>query len=145
MTSCLVVGGTFTCPPTPPMGIILSPSSELFPQRLADKAHSAQFVDMREFLTDNVALLQQLEVVPGTSAASCLPGVARSRLHDITSLPSWLYCFLAYTAIIMQDPATRDHLTYNYARLMICEAQRHGGNVWLDYDRVFTVQTAGCH
>ena len=75
------VGGTFTCPPTPPMGIILSPSSELFPQRLADKAHSAQFVDMREFLTDIVALLQQLEVVPGTSAASCLPGVARSRLR----------------------------------------------------------------
>ena len=136
----LVVGGTFTCPPTPPMGIILSPSSEPFPQRLVDRARSGQFVDMREFLTDNVALLQQLEVFPGTSATSCLPGVARPRLRDITSLPSWLYFFLAYAAIITQDPATRDHLTY--ARLMIREAQRHGGNGWLDYDRVFRQQVA---
>ena len=72
--------------------------------------------DMHEFLTDNVALLQQLQVFTDTSAASCLPGVARPRLQDVTSLSSWLYCFLAYAAITMQNPATRDHLTY--ARLV---------------------------
>lgn len=38
------------------------------------------------------------------------------------------------------DPGARDMLAY--ARLIIREAQRHGGQSWLDYDKVFCQQAA---
>ena len=69
-----------------------------------------------------------------------LPGSVKPRLREVTSLPSWLYCFLAYVAIQTTDPHIRDMLAY--ARLMIREAQRHGGLGWLDYDRIFRQQVA---
>ena len=46
--------------PTSQSGLILSPTLEPFPQRLVDRVHPGQFVDMREFLIDNVSLMQQL-------------------------------------------------------------------------------------
>ena len=67
-------------------------------------------------------------------------GMLRPRLREVTSLPSWIYCFLAYIAIRANDQGVRDMLAY--ARLMVREAQRHGGSGWLDYDRVFRQQAA---
>ena len=72
-----------------------------------------------------------------------MPGILKPCLLDITTLPSWVYCFLAYTAIRSPDPATREMLAY--ARLVIRESQRHGGNGWLEYDRVFRQQAALDH
>jgi hypothetical protein len=69
-----------------------------------------------------------------------LPGSLKPRLREVSSLPSWLYCFLAYVAILAPDQGTRDMLAY--ARLLIREAQRHGGVGWMDYDRVFRQQAA---
>ena len=43
-------------------------------------------------------------------------------------------------AVLTPDPATRDQLAY--ARLIIREALRHGGQGWLDYDRAFRQQVA---
>ena len=120
-------------------GLILSPASEPFPQKLVDKARSGQFMEMKEFLADNMALMQQLESVPGMPPISML-GSMRPRLRDITSLPTWCYCFLGYMAIRTSDPVTRDQLTY--ARLLIREARRHGGTGWLAYDRAFRQQAA---
>ena len=62
------------------------------------------------------------------------------RLREVSSLPTWLYCFFAYTAIATNDPMTRDHLAY--ARLIMREALRHGNSGWLDYDRSFRQQVA---
>ena len=59
-------------------------------------------------------------------------------LRDVSTLPSWVYSFLAYIAIRTNDPATRDM----FARLIVQEAQRHSGMGWLDYDRVFRQQAA---
>ena len=69
-----------------------------------------------------------------------LPGSLRPRLRDITSLSSWMYCFLVYVAIRSQDPATQHMLAYG--QLIIREALRHSGKGWLDYDRVFRKQAA---
>lgn len=125
-------------PPLPIPGFSLSPASEPFPQKLVDKVRSGQFVEMREMLTDNIALLQQLETFNGQCILPTLPGALKPRLREVTALPSWLYCFLAYVAIRSPDPATRDMLAY--ARLLIREAQRHGGDGWMKYDRVFRQQ-----
>lgn len=121
-------------------GLSLSPATEPFPQRVVDKVRSGQYVDMRDLMTDNISLLQQLEAVGSQGAFPALPGVLKPRLREVATLPSWLYCFLAYVAIQSQDTAIRDMLAY--ARMMIREAQRHGGTGWLDYDRVFRQQAA---
>ena len=55
-------------------------------------------------------------------------------------MASWCYCFLGYLAVLTTDVVTRDQLAY--ARLLIRESQRHGGQAWLDYDRAFRQQAA---
>ena len=42
-------------------GFSLSPATEPFPQKLVDKVRSGQFVEMRDMLTDNIALKRQME------------------------------------------------------------------------------------
>ena len=124
-----------TVQPSQP-GLSLSPAMAPFPRRLVNRVLAGQFIDMRELLADNMALVQQLESVPGSS----MLGTSRPRLREVTSLPTWCYCFLGYMAIRTSDPSTRDQLSY--ARLMIREARRHGGTGWLDYDRAFRQQAA---
>ena len=124
----------------PGLGLSLSPATSPFPQKLVDRARSGQFVDMRALLTDNVSLIQQLDTFGGNHAFPSLPGMLRPRLREVTSLPSWIYCFLAYIAIRANDQGVRDMLAY--AHLMVREAQRHGGSGWLDYNRVFRQQAA---
>ena len=114
-------------------GLVLSPAAESFPRKLVDKVNSGQFVEMRELLSDNIALLHQLEATPGYYPLH-LAGVARPRLSDVSSLTTWCYCFLAYMAI-------RNNMNQvAYARLIIREALHHGGAGWLDYDRAFRQQ-----
>ena len=111
-------------------GLSLSPSMSPIPHRIVSKVRPGQFVDMRDFLLENVALLQQLEAFGVQSTGSAFPGAPRPRLRDVSTLPSWLYCFLAYMAVCTGDAHTRTMLVY--ARLIIREAQRHGGSGWLD-------------
>lgn len=127
---------------TPPAAFSLSPATEPFPQRLVSKILAGHFVDMREMLTDNISLLQQMEPL-GSQMAPCIPGTMRPRLREVATLATWAYCFLAYVAIRSSDPRVRDWLAY--ARLVIREAQLHGGSSFLDYDRVFRQQAALDH
>ena len=46
-------------------GLVLSSAAEPFPRKLVEKVNSGQFVEMRELLSDNIALLHQLEATPG--------------------------------------------------------------------------------
>ena len=64
-----------------------------------------------------------------------LLGTARPHLREITTLLEWIYSFLAYAAVRSSDPVARNLLTY--ARLILCEACRHSGSRWLEYDKVF--------
>ena len=124
-------------------GVCLSPGSAPFPPKLVSKVLSGVYVDMKELLGDNIALLQQLESLNMVTTLPALPGVMKPKLREITSLASWLYCFLAYAALRCPDQATRDRLAY--ARLIVHEAQRHGGQGWREYDRVFRQQAALDH
>jgi len=94
---------------------------------------------MWELLADNIALLQQLEAINTPIPVQTL-GPNRARFWDVSCLPTWIYFFLGYMAILTPDQRTHDQLAY--ARLVIREAQRHGGNGWLDYNRVFRQQAA---
>ena len=130
-----------TPPQTSQHGLVLSPSSPPIPQKLVEKVREGRFVDMKEFLTDNMVLVSQLEAVPGTSQLMGLTvGAVRPRLREIASIATWCYCFMGYMAIQTRDPVTRDQLAYG--RLLISEARRHGGLGWVDYDRAFRQQLA---
>jgi len=91
-------------------------------------------------MADNISLLQQLEGFGAQCTLPSLPGALKPRLREVTTLPSWVYCFLAYIGIQTTDTRTRDFIAY--ARLAIREAQRHGGSGWLEYDRLFRQQVA---
>ena len=122
------------------LGLSLSPAAAPFPHKLVTRVQAGEFVEMRDLLSDNMSLLQQLETLGGPSVAPGLPGALKPRLREVSTLPTWLYCFLAYVAIRTESQQVHDMLAY--ARLIIREAQRHGGVGWLDYDRVFRQQMA---
>ena len=82
-------------------------------------------------LADNIALMSQLSSLQGTLPLPSMT-IQRTRVREVPSLVSWMYCFTAYVAIRTQDPLTRQMLAY--ARLIIHEALRHGGGGWAEYD-----------
>ena len=124
-------------PATQSQGLILSPALEPIPARLVGRIASGQFVEMRDLLSDNIALHDQLEAVQGMHYA---PNSVRPRLREVPSLTSYVFCFTAYIATRTTDPLTRDMLAY--CRLIIREALRHGGTGWQEYDRNFRRQVA---
>ena len=83
-------------PSQPGLGLSLSLVTS---QKIVDRAHLGQFVDMRDLLTEKVSLLQQLDTVGGHHAFPFLPGMLKPRLRDVTSLTAGIYWFLAYIAI----------------------------------------------
>ncbi len=82
-------------------GLILSPAEAPVPQKIVDKIRSGQFVEMRELLADNISLLEQFHSIhtPGNMS---LAGPSRPHMRDILTLPSWLYYFLTYRAILQK-------------------------------------------
>lgn len=126
--------GTSQAPPFS-HSVSLSTALEPMPHRLTQRIRSGTFVEMRDLLTDNIALYDQIEVVYGQTPIVPIPGVPRSRFRDVPTMSSWLYCFLAYVAVRTTDDFTRNMLTY--ARLITREALRHGGSGWQDHDRDF--------
>ena len=79
------------------------------------------FVEMREFLADNTALLYQIELIQGAALVTQI-GPSRPRLREVSM---WMYCHMGYMAVLTSDNKTRDQLAY--ARMIITEVQRHGG------------------
>ena len=120
-------------------GLSLSPAADPIPHLLVQRIQAGQFVEMRDLLADNIALINQLTSLHGIVSLP-LSTVNRTRLREVPSLISWLYCFNAYVAVRTPDRLTRDMLAYS--RILIREALRHGGSGWLEYDHVFRRQLA---
>ena len=114
------------------MGLVLSPDCPPIPAKLVERVLSGQFMEMRDFLVDNVKLLDNLEsahVTAGLQAGT----LSQPRAREVASPLAWIHCFLAYVAIRCRDPLTRDMLAY--ARLILGEAMSHCRTGWLEYDR----------
>lgn len=133
------VSGATGPTPQPSSALILSSAAAPVPSKLVDKIRSGQFVEMRKLLNNNILLMQQIEELQGSTPVATV-GPNRPHLREVTKLPTWLHCFLAYAAVLKTDPNTRDMLAY--ARLIIQEALRHRNTGWLDYDRAFRQQVA---
>ena len=113
------------------------------PAHLVRRIVSREFMEMRELLSDNLALHDQLEVVHGPLLSRSTPGSLHARIQKVPSLTSWVYCFAAYMAVRTTDPLTRDVLAY--CCLIIREALHHEGPGWQDHDRSFRSQAAIDH
>ena len=134
-TSQLLVG-LLPLVTTSSVGMILSPALEPIPHRLVHRIQTGHFLEMRELISDNIALHNQLESIQGRVNLAALPStVLRTRQREVTSLVSWIYCFIAYAAVRTSDTLARNMLVY--CRLIISEALLHGGQRWQEYDRTF--------
>ena len=125
-------------PPSTPM--LLSPSFPPIPAKLVAKVKTGSFVAMKEFLTDNIALIQRLDEVHQPNQGSSR---STARMREISSPIQWAVCLLTYAAVRCTDPDIRNILAYG--RIVLNLAQRHGGQGWLEYDRAFRQQAAADH
>ncbi len=127
-------------PPGTSGALSLSISLRPLPARLVQQIQSGRFVEMRDLLRDNAGVRSHFEELQGGLGVHLLPVSSRPRVREVTTLPSWVCCFLTYLAVQTSDQVTRDRATYGL--LIVREAMRHGGQGWLDYDRLFRQQAA---
>ena len=105
------------------------------PAKVVEKIAKGQFVDFKELLPDNVALLAQLkEMGPGASLQS------KSRLRDISDPSTWAQCYMGFVAASTPDKNIRDLMAYG--QIILHLARAHAGPGWLAYDRRFRQQRA---
>ena len=121
-------------------GMSLSISTRPISARILQQIQSGRYIEMRDLLGDNAAVRQHFEELHGSLGVNILPMASRPRVREVSTLPSWICCFLTYVAAGTSDLVMRDRLTY--AILLTREAMRHGGQGWLEYDRLFRQQAA---
>ena len=110
------------------------------PRQAVAKVQSLQFIEMRELLPDDIALLERLAALPNTSALS--HGQRHTPQREVSSLLTWVCAFTTDIAIMaeMRPDLIKSRLAYmcNIVR----EASRFGGDGWKTYDYVFRSQAA---
>ncbi len=113
------------------------------PVRVVSQIQSGQYVEMRDLLGDNAAVGRHMDDIRTTMGANILQVSARPRVREVSSLQSWLCCFLTFLAVGTSDRVTRKRLAYTI--LVVRESLRHGGNGRLESDRLFRQQAALDH
>ena len=83
--------------------LVLSSALPPVPARAVDKIRSGLFIDFKELLLDNVALLQRL-----AETSSLLSGAPPTHMSEVTDILTWISCFLYFVAARSEDSATRD-------------------------------------
>ena len=99
------------------------PVTNPIPQNLVHHIQFGQFVVIRDVLTDNITLLNQLSSFHSTLNLP-LGTLNHAQLREVPSLFFWLYCFNTYVAVRTSDEHTQQMVTY--LRLLIREAFRPG-------------------
>ena len=118
--------------------LVLSPALPPIPAKLVERVRSGSFIDFKEFLADNVLLVQRIqELGPAGTHLSPIshPLAGNSRLREISDPLTWVSCFLAFMATSLDDQEARDLSAYGMIVLQM--ARKHGGTGWLLYDRQF--------
>ena len=117
--------------------LILSSALPPVSARVVERIRAGAFVDLKELLPDNVALLQRLqETNLGTQASSS----NSPRMRDIRDPLTWASCFMAFAAVHAERAEMRELLAYG--QLVLQLARKHGGLGWVAYDSQFRQQAA---
>ena len=116
--------------------LILSSALPPIPGKIMDKVADGQYVEFKQLLADNIALLRKLQEV-GVASLHHTPA---TRMRDIQDPLSWVSCFFAFMAAKVDNQDCRDLAAYGM--LVIHLARKHGGMGWLAYDSLFRQQQA---
>ena len=110
--------------PTPATApLVLASALPPIPGRAVKKISKAQFIDFKELLNDNVALVSQLRklgaVASSTSSWSCL--------CEVTDPLTWVYCYLSFMAVLSPDARVRDLVAYAQIIIQLAWRKRLAG------------------
>ena len=123
--------------------LIISLSLPPIPTKVVERIKQGKFVDFKEFLSNNILLLQKLQELglAGSVAPALQPMISGSRLREVTDLPAWASCFLLFMATRIDHQETRELTAYGSIVLQL--ATKHpGGGGRCSYDREFCHQKA---
>ena len=112
------------------------------PAKLVQKIQALLFVDMRELLPDNIALLRHMEALNSPNSPTPQAIGARPRMREVSSLTSWTLCFVTYLAVLAEAHPNLVRSRLAYLSLVISEARRIGGDGWATYDAIFRQNAA---
>lgn len=102
-----------------------------------DQAQSGKFVEFKEFLIDNILLLQKLrELGLSNSVTPSLQSfVSGSHMREVPDPAAWASCFLAFLAKKVGHNEPRELAAYGMIVLVF--AIQHTGLGWQAYDGQF--------
>ena len=124
--------------PVPRSGpLILSSALPPVPARAADKIWAGQFIEFKELLSDNVALLQRLQDM---GVANQPHSLGHSWMREVHDPLTWVSCFLTFMATKIAHQETQELAAYGL--IVVHLARKHGGRGWLSYDAMFRQQAA---
>ena len=66
------------------------------------KIQSLQFVDMRDLLPDNIALIERIDTLPQSVQIARAQHSSFQGQREISSVTSWACAFVTYTNILIQ-------------------------------------------
>ena len=123
----LSILGAAPCPPSSATSpILLSSALPPIPAKVAEKIKAGQFIDFKELLVDNIALLQRLSELGMTQAGHSL--MVSSRLREVQDPLSWVSCFLAFVAAKVDSKETQELAAYE--QIIIHLARKHSHLSW---------------
>ena len=120
-----------------PQSLILSSALPPIPAKVVERIRAGSFVDLKEMLPDNVALLRRLQE---TNVNTQVTSGAGSRMRDIRDPLTWASSYMAFVAARSNQAETRELLAYGMLILQL--ARKHGGLGWVAYDSQFRQQAA---
>ena len=117
------------------MPLILSPALPPIPGKVVEKIQKGENPDLKELLSDNIALAKKL-----AESHQAFPGPLQSvsKFQEISDPLSWIYCFLSFIAVKLDNEEARGLIAY--AQIILDLARKHGGSGWIVYDNHFRSQ-----
>ena len=100
---------------------------------------------MWELLPGKVGLLQHMATLDNTETLSSLPAYARTKLHEVNSMLSWVSCFTMYIAVLGQWHPHLIQSCLAYLAFTVAKTRRDGAEAWQPYDMVFWKHAASDH
>lgn len=99
------------------------------PAKALDKIYTGSYLDLKELLPDNAALLQHLQELGQVQQGSSV------KLCEISNPLTWVFCFLSFMVAKSESKEARELISY--AQIIVQMARRHRGSGWLLYDQNF--------
>ena len=117
------------------MPLILSPALPPIPGKVVEKIQKGENPDLKELLSDNIALAKKL-----AESHPAFPGPLQSvsKFREISDPLLWIYCFLSFIAVKLDNEEARGLIAY--AQIILDLARKHGGSGWIVYDNHFRSQ-----